>query len=286
MKWITKEEVREYATTPARALDISIRHHQQIVDATEKQLSRQREEGVLGETLCGLCAFYFRKQGCSACLLGQTGEKCCDENSFYDIASDLYCAKPFDHKAFIKAETVLLNRLKQLQIGDKSMDNKEKKQVQIEQIEKAEALLVKEREQLQSELSALAKPELRHGDYGFDFNGSRCMVIVDNKHQLCDVGIRLHPPSEYGSSLYHVKTKLGNIFDDLAALAEPLESFEVVARSVMSGFVAKIIIDEGEIVIDMGGSHDTWIFNIDKATEIHRKLGRLIATAKRKAAKT
>ncbi len=140
MKWITKQEVRGYATTPARALGISIRHHQQIVDATEDELGLQ--SGVLDGELCGLCYYYggfFRalnNGGCEKCPLWEDGLACFKDNSLFKRAQRAYEAEPFDHKAFIKAETALLNRLKQLKSGDKSMDKKQKLEQVIETLKK------------------------------------------------------------------------------------------------------------------------------------------------------
>jgi hypothetical protein len=138
MKWLTKEQVREAATTPERALDISIEHHQQNVDATEKQLAGQ---DPLAEALCGLCWYYNQKNngGCKACPLGKSGVDCFVSSSLYQEA--LQSCQDGNHKAFIKAETALLDRLKQIKAnlysGDKSMDKKQKLQKTVKDLQKA-----------------------------------------------------------------------------------------------------------------------------------------------------
>ncbi len=125
MKWITAEEVKAYATTPEHALNISIAHHQQNVDATEKELFAH--SNPLAWSLCGLCRYY--ETDCSRCPLGS-----CYPGSLYAKASA--ALKPSNHAAFIKAETALLNKLKSLQSGDNDMDKKKKLEIQIAQNEK------------------------------------------------------------------------------------------------------------------------------------------------------
>ncbi len=136
MKWITAEQVKAYATTPERALDISVRHHQQNVDATEAELATQAKP--LNGLLCGLCRYYDRpgNGGCVSCPLGENDFPCGYETSLYRKALNICESRPRNHAAFIKAETALLNELKSLQSGDKSMDKKKKLEIQIAQNEK------------------------------------------------------------------------------------------------------------------------------------------------------
>lgn len=76
-----------------------------------------------------------------------------------------------------------------------------------------------------------------------------------------------------------IKTKLGNIFDDLKRNSEDLREFEVIPSGCdRHGFAAKL----GCSCILMGEIGDPWFFCIDEAIEVHQKLGQLIATAKRK----
>ena len=157
MKWITKEEVREHATTPERALDISIKHHQQIVDATEEEFETQRDTRThpLGPDLCGLCQHYTpnRWDGCGECPLQETHINCFSDDSLYREVLNMYQAKPFNHKAFIKAETALLNRLKQLKTGDKSMDRKQEIEISIKQNKKDQQRLRDEAKDLEQQLA-------------------------------------------------------------------------------------------------------------------------------------
>ena len=67
----------------------------------------------------------------------------------------------------------------------------------------------------------------------------------------------------------------------LAALDEPkAERFSVTGGYPSGGFTARL--NKGLIKIGING-RDDWGFDLDEATEIHQKLGQLIATAKRKS---
>lgn len=75
MKWLTEKQVKKHATTPAKALNISIKHWQQIVDATAKETKAYKVPDPLPNLsmylvqadLCGLCQFY--KYECNDCIL-------------------------------------------------------------------------------------------------------------------------------------------------------------------------------------------------------------------------
>ena len=128
--------------------------------------------------------------------------------------------------------------------------------------------------------------ELRHGDYGYGKNGYPCMEINHYPSgEIRDVSdLRMYDynmrSSEDGA--FKVKTKLGNIFDDLERNAKDLDEFKVNAFAVRSGFVAKIT--SGAVRI--GTSYDVWSFDLNSATEIHQKLGQLLATWRRNEAKS
>lgn len=83
MEWLTIEQVKKEATTPRKALEISIKHWWQNTTATEKEL-RIYTEGLFKNRpitigLCGLCTYYDGE--CDDCPL-----KSCDENSEYHQA--------------------------------------------------------------------------------------------------------------------------------------------------------------------------------------------------------
>lgn len=75
--------------------------------------------------------------------------------------------------------------------------------------------------------------------------------------------------------------EIAKIKAELAALDEPkLERFSVTGGYPSGGFTARL--KRGLIKIGING-YDDWGFDLDEATEIHQKLGQLIATAKKKS---
>ena len=57
MKWLTAVQVEKYAITPIKALTISIKHWQQIVDATMIEI-KDYNKGLFDSWLCGLCTYW------------------------------------------------------------------------------------------------------------------------------------------------------------------------------------------------------------------------------------
>jgi hypothetical protein len=268
MDWITKEQVQKYATTPERAMDIAIRHHQQIVDATEEELDEAGN--VLSGHLCGLCLFYYyngRHRECGECPLVDNDTACNNTGSLYLRAHTAYHAHPFSHKKFIKADRALLNHLKQLKSGYKKTEQ-----------QKLEIRIKQAKEGLQEQLLALAKPELRHGDYGFDGGDAKAIAITDSTGRLImsKTGGLVDCQSVDIQRTRLKDNVLGNIFDDLAALAEPLEEFKVHGLSVKIDIHGAIQIRGGAISACFTKEQD----------EYRQKLNQVFATAKRKAAKT
>ena len=77
MNWLTPQQVREAATTPEKALDVSILHWEQIVAASKKEL-RQWGTELLSTSYCGMCRFYRKSWSCKTCLI----ESCGAETSY------------------------------------------------------------------------------------------------------------------------------------------------------------------------------------------------------------
>ena len=303
IKWITAEQVKAYATTPKRALDISVRHHQQNVDITKSQL--RGRDNLLNEDLCGLCYYYREKDhgGCDSCpLTAEDGISCFRASSLYKKSLPHYRSK--NHKSFIKAETALLNKLKSLQSGD-DMDKTQTEIVEtlIGELSSAtkkaegamkESRLEDERKALLAEIEGL-EPELRVGDYGYykdqlsPANGPDSFIVYgfDGCDTLFRQGNRAGR-SRAGKKFFqqHVIVTLGNIFADLAAQAEPLERFEVKRdeHNIIKAYHGQCMDDKNSEGIQFeatcNGETTTVLFPIDQATEIHRKLGRLIAKLK------
>jgi hypothetical protein len=128
---------------------------------------------------------------------------------------------------------------------------------------------------LQSQLES-EQPELRHGDYGYGENNQPRLTLLSQDDELFSAGKGCC--METTSNKLHPTIILGNIFDDLQVMAEPLEEFEVidgrqkVRLKICSNNTIQIYIWGGEIAE----------YKIEKIEEIHRNLGRLIAEAKRR----
>jgi hypothetical protein len=138
-------------------------------------------------------------------------------------------------------------------------------------IEELKAFKADLEDQLESE-----QPELGHGDYGYSKDGAPKAIFLECSGNLIQAGTEYATIKERGFNRTMPLTDIrGNIFDDLKAMAEPLEEFEFD--------VMKCHINKGEewagAIIHICGTN----FTIDEAQEIYRKLGRLIAEAKRKS---
>jgi len=71
-----------------------------------------------------------------------------------------------------------------------------------------------------------AEPELKHGDYGYDKDGYGKLATFDVNRQQVENGLEFgcHPSDRLSTG--PIEVKLGNIFTDLAARAEPLTKFK------------------------------------------------------------
>lgn len=139
---------------------------------------------------------------------------------------------------------------------------------------------------LKQEFGKEEKPELRHGDYGYDKNGIGRLVIDNQgsgrRRTAVKNGLWENLGDEWPAN---EATVLGNIFDDLKRNAEDLEEFcrKDLDTNCVGGnpFVVKI---EGSS-ISFRLPKNYCAFGFTEAQEIHRKLGQLIATAQRQQAK-
>lgn len=95
-----------------------------------------------------------------------------------------------------------------------------------EWVDKVNAAFVKGQElleKLQAQLAQAEKPELRHGDYGWDAHFNQHApadprVYLDGHHYGCNGG---------NQDKFPLVFVVGNIFADLAALSEPLTEFDL-----------------------------------------------------------
>ncbi len=147
--------------------------------------------------------------------------------------------------------------------------------------------LIDEGERLVKELAELDKPKLRHGDCGIGKrNGDVVISLVPNlswpNHKETPILMNCEGGWNYADSDYNgIITKLGNIFDDLKAMAaEPLEEFEVECHG--SGVVRCESRPGCENKFQFRVGEETASGTVDEFIKIHRNLGRLIATVKAK----
>lgn len=129
----------------------------------------------------------------------------------------------------------------------------------IEQIKKKAA---------ESKSAAEPKPELRHGDYGYDDDGTTRICILD--------GIN----SEASQRLWPTRV-LGNIFDDLKALGEDVE--EVKATDPQNNREARFRVNmNGGLYVELQEANGDRCKNINLPADTFLKLRQMLATHKRK----
>jgi hypothetical protein len=138
----------------------------------------------------------------------------------------------------------------------------------------------------ESKLAEIDKPKLRHGDYGYGGSTGYAFFIKGNGEQASMWGEhqdRLNTSdSAKTGGRYRNAVLLGNIYDDLKRNSEDLTKFEVSGQYDTE--------EEKTVKAKIGLESRIWLhistnssyFNIDTATELHQKLGQLIATARRK----
>ena len=132
-------------------------------------------------------------------------------------------------------------------------------------------------ETAETKLKALDKPELRHGDYGYDRNGRPCLRIYRNvKINGFVVADKEMTFGNDAGSHAVPKIIIGNIYDDLERNQKDLEEFMTDVNKYYFDFENFI-----HAPIHIAGNWHT----IKEAVTHHQKLGQLIATAKRKAKK-
>lgn len=132
----------------------------------------------------------------------------------------------------------------------------------------------------ESKLAELDKPELKDGDYGMETVNSYgehfWLYLRGVTHWLtgrfCDISDR--QPDNF------VPYCLGNLVDDLKRNSEDLEKFKFCDTRGDCGVLE--IIDKD---IWVGTDRLQNLYSIRQATEIHQKLGQILATAKRKEVK-
>ena len=242
MNFITTEYVKAEAEKgKLPALKCSLLHHEQGRDADWVELRDAIENSSFTPNSTYLCACCkMTNTYCRICPLGGIGK----------FSSDC-CGGMWK-----KADSAFMNLIRNYSNAN------------FKAFQDAEAKVCA---YIEDELKALAKPELRCGDYGFtdrdDCDASnRSRIFINGKSHRENGSIGSGNADNWHKSGAY--TILGNIFSDLARNAEDL------TRTSVEGFVLETISER----INIGGRR----FFIDQAIDFHQKLGQLIATAKRK----
>ncbi len=255
MNWITTDQAAYAAkqgTIPA--LVCSLEHHQQGRDADWCELKEAIEKNNfdLGIFLCACCRKYSTMGAggllCGECPLqgkSSKGGECCMGTYSKSLKAFDILRKDFssaNFEAFQDAEADICRYI--------------------------EEVLEKERAKEKKPCKCKKKAELSSADYGLDGGEGPYIVLGGRSYWLRDQEFSDYPLAELDG-------KIGNLLDDLQRNSEDLEGFEVD--------YATFALDKSTSTIDIQIWPDetSKCFTTLEATEIHQKLGQLLATAKR-----
>ena len=138
--------------------------------------------------------------------------------------------------------------------------------------------------ELDEQIKELGKPESRHGDYGLDDNNQPCLLLCAQGSNHGDGPMRRCSKDwlyeyEITTDNFRIKTRLGNIFDDIAKRGEELSKFtvsggfEIGFKAEISGYAIGISLQEGGI----------WNFTLDETQKIIDGLQGVLNKAKNKS---
>ena len=113
-------------------------------------------------------------------------------------------------------------------------------------------------ERLEAERAEAEKPVLRHGDYGYGKDNShRVTLHCDMKTVTAGDG-SVNNTNAVSNERYYPSPVLGNIFDDLKAMAEDLTEFEFAETDRAYQFTA--VSNDYTVMLTDSGGH---IINVD-----------------------
>jgi len=149
----------------------------------------------------------------------------------------------------------------------------------LQAIKKAQTLFVEYTKEMRAELAETEKPKRRHGDYGYagrrekgggQVPSLKCCLL----NHLENGALNSYEDGGYNYETSMPMTKLGNIFDDLRAIAKPLE--EINAGGI-------IIKKDSSGGLNLDPPHGRHFFHVEKAkvATFILNLRRLAATAER-----
>lgn len=131
----------------------------------------------------------------------------------------------------------------------------------IHEVEKTACKMNNDFVDLKAKLADEQKPKLRHGDYGFGKSKEPYLMTSTVGNNF---GFLVNVPHTYGDAArYKVVSNLGNIFDDLKAIAEPLDKsgFELpfVAKND-NAIDIRVKIEYGYVKFqDTASSGNSWV---------------------------
>lgn len=159
--------------------------------------------------------------------------------------------------------------------------DRERIKKQIHNIKMNKAMINELIEQRISELEsqlASKQPELRHADYGISIGSNESYIVIDD-----DVYWLIEKCGKSGLSINTPAVKngyIGNLADDLAAMAEDVEEIHLFAGSRLFCIKNVYYPDDIGFQVIIG---DRAIYSLDELQKIHKQIGARIATAHRKA---
>ncbi len=223
MNLVTQADAKKAAEQGLkRAIEVSIDHHNAPSKMTSLELQVAIKEGKFDivAAFCSLCQYkYIKGFDCKECVLG---ERCANQNTVWrsiKSAFDTFKDNPSNANwdAFLAAEAKMVERLK-VELAKVEPEEKKKAGIKCVDCEYYTQPPCDECSQC-SNFEPKKKQELRHGDYGLSRIDSHPRLYVEDK------GIRWANKSylEDHDCIPGDNPILGNIFDDLASMSEPLE---------------------------------------------------------------
>ena len=254
--WTTTDQAAAAAEQgKIEALECSWKHHHQgeTADYCELKEAIKSKKFWLGISNCAYCKYQGLE--CNDCLLKNLcgKEYQVAQRALENLKQDFSNA---NFHAFQEAEAAICRYIKEVLAREQAREQvKEKKP---------------------------CKAELRHGNLNISNRGNPSVtILVDGQFRGYKADGTYYCPVGFGIK----GNPLSNIFDDLARNSEGLEEFRTV-KMYCSGQSLEFGIskDPSDVIFFNIGLKVTH-FKLPEATEIHQKLGQILATAKRQAEK-
>ena len=260
INWMTTEQAAEEAMKgKIPAIECSWEHHHQGETADWVELAEVMKPGNkfnVGRDFCACCYKYnddtCKTTGCPLLL----NRECCGGK--WEVAKDaIYACRDNDYsnasmKAFQEAEAELCRFIADVLEKEKAKERKTEKK----------------------------KCEPKHADYGI-YHGCGLIHLDGNTYWLGTYfkgGKSMCEPCDFVDDI------TGNLKDDLKRNSEDLREFEVNSSIYHNKFSCGFSSEPEHpiwLTIKEGGTHHVMHVTLTGITEIHQKLGRIVAFAKR-----